>query len=151
MTLRSFVLACLVGVALPAVVAAQCNPVPGTGCANALPVQCSGSPQIGQQMTVNCPPSLGTVGSSNFLVVGLCPPAPLALTPPLVCTTAPCMVGVNLGVSASVPVPTRGGVALAIPNDPRLVGLKLCMQCVTVMPTRGCLTLSQAVDFTIAP
>jgi hypothetical protein len=151
MRLRSFVLSFAVALAAPLAGHAQCNPVPATGCGNARAVLCGGAAQIGQPLRVQCPPSVAGVLMPTFLVLGRCPTAPLTLFPPLVCGNAPCTVGVELLGSAAAQVPNTGTIVLSIPNNPRLVGLKLCMQCASIDPTRACLTLSQAVDFTIVP
>jgi hypothetical protein len=132
---------CFVAIASASFAAAQCTPEPNTGCPGALPPQCGSPTAIGQQFKVAC--LNNGRADVQFLLVGLCPSAPLPLPAPLACVTATCNVGVDLGLSAAIDT-GFATVVLSIPNNRALVGVNLCLQCAEVIAARPCLTLSQA-------
>jgi hypothetical protein len=126
--------------------AAQCTPVPNTGCPGALPPSCGGSSSIGSQLSLTCLDN--GRAPFTFLLVGQCEFAPVQFPQFLLCTSLSCNLGVSIGLAVSVPN-QFATIVIPVPQSPALVGVQVCSQCVDVVLSRSCLTLGQAVSITV--
>lgn len=138
----------LLATALGSGLAAQCQPVPNTGCPSAAPVQCSGSTQVGQPLFLTCV-NQGRA-QQQLLSVGVCDLGGTLLPHPIVCPTQACVLGVALGQAGTIDTGFQT-TALFMPTDVRLIGQTFCAQCFGVVTTVPCITMSQASQFTIQP
>lgn len=132
----SLVLAALACLCVADRAAAQCFPIPGTGCPGQNPVVCNTAPAIGTNFTFSCPASCGP-SVAQSIILGI-PILPLPLPSPPLCVT-----GCNLGCQPMnvFPGPT---FTIPIPNNITLVGVQLCLQCACQIAGTICLTVSQA-------
>jgi hypothetical protein len=135
-TLLTLVLSTAIAFASSSPTAAQCFPIPGTGCPGQTAVVCNTAPMIGTNFTFSCPASCSP-SPAQFIIIGT-PIVPTPLPSPPMCSTG-CMLGCQpINVS---PGPT---ITVAIPNNPSLVGLQLCLQCLCQVAGTICFTASQA-------
>ncbi len=128
--------------------AAQCTPIPGTGCpTGSLPVQCGGTAMIGQQMKFGCPNS--GRAAQQLLLAGPC--GPTWSLPGVSCTGTNCAMAV--GPTGIIAIPTGfSSIVATVPNNPALIGRSLCLQCVDVISGPGglCLAMSEGVQVTFS-
>lgn len=144
MKLRLFLVAALLG-SFASRATAQVTPEPNTGCVGAMPVQWQGDYRLGTSIRLTCQ----NVGRANFqmLALGVCG-LPSQFTPPFVCTSQPCNLGMALGLSVAVSTNFQP-LDFSIPATPSLVGTDVCAQCFDFLLARGCMSFSQAIRITI--
>ena len=119
--------------------AAQCRPVPGTGCNNSAPPICTGSTGVGQTFGVVF------IGGNWWLLLGLCARTPIPL--PFSCSGV-CNLGVDPSIHTLYSVHSTWSVQ--IPNDPRLIGATFCHQAAERFSS--CVfAMTQTIRFTITP
>jgi hypothetical protein len=135
-SLFAFVLAAAVCLGSARRAAAQCSPIPGTGCPGQTSVVCNTAPMIGTNFTFTCPTTCFPSPAQVIIIGTPMPPLPLP-SPPM------CATGCTLGCQ---PITSQPGstLTLAIPNNPVLVGLQLCLQCLCQVAGTTCFTISQA-------
>lgn len=121
--------------------AAQCAPMPGTGCPGQTAPICATPPVIGTAFIFRCPPTCFP-GPTQFVIIGTPLGTPLPLPSPPLCVPG-CLLGCQPLVVLNAP-----GATLNIPNNPSLIGLILCVQCLC-QTASGCFNLSQAMTVTI--
>jgi hypothetical protein len=121
---------------------AQCSPLPGTGCSGQGAPPCVTPPAIGTTFTWRAAPCVTAVPPLLMFGTVLRPPVPI--TPPIVCTNAPCDLGCQPLVVAQSP-----DMSIPIPNLRILVGATFCIQSACINQRVPCFTLSQASAVTI--
>ena len=125
-------------------VAAQCAPMPGTGCAGQGAPSCDTLPLLNTHFVWRCPPSCGGAGITQMVMVGVPLAAPIPLLPPATCGTNPCLLACDPVYVAVAP-----GASLFIPERFALIGFDLCLQCVCLDASAPCFELTQGVRATI--
>lgn len=127
---------------------AQCTVVAGTGCPGALAPVCTGSSQLGQSITVQCPSA--TIGL-GVLAIGF----PAASSIPIgSLVTLPTCSGQFCSVDVDLPsaVMTPGLVDVTIPSNPALTGLVVRSQCLEALiaaTVGGCVNVTAATEFQV--
>ena len=138
-TFLTLVFALALAFAPPA--AAQCAPIPGTGCPGQSAPLRGTNPATGTNVVFRCAPSCFP-SSAQFVVLGTSL-TPVALPSPPLCVPG-CMLACQPLLVVAAP-----GLTIPIPNNPGLVGLQLCVQCLC-QPTGGtCFELTQATQVTV--
>ncbi len=124
--------------------AAQCAPIPATGCPGQMPPFCGTPPQIGTAFIWRCPPSCFGASIQQVVIVGTLLATPVPILPPLACVPPSC--GLACQPIVTLPAP---GMTINIPNNTALIGLMFCIQCACVNTAVPCISLTVANQVTI--
>ena len=117
----------------------------GSGCPVSTAPSTSGSPRLGNVITITCPSC--TVAQYAFMVIGTCAPAPFpAFYPPLACTIGPCYVAVNPFATL-----TPAYFSAMIPFNASLIGASFCQQCGCISNAQTCVRVWTALQVVIQP